>query len=168
MHQLKSILLSLALLFLTMPAFAQKLAFPENVGEIPFDSLQDDPAFVVCNPRQVLEYYNTRSFYKDHKKQIVKYLLDNFHPQESFQDQNGYLTIKFIINCKGNTGRFRLFEIDSRYQPIHFNAALSRQLLDLVKQVSGWQPAVYKQKVYDSYQYITFRIRNGKIISISP
>jgi hypothetical protein len=41
-------------------------------------------------------------------------------------------------------------------------------LMDLVKQLRGWQPAVYKGKIYDSYQYITFRIRNGKIISITP
>lgn len=168
MEQLRSIVLSLALLFPIIPALAQKQAFPENVGEIPFDSLQDDPVFVVCNPKQVLEYYNTASFYKDHKKEIVKYLLDNFTTQDEFKDQNGFLTIRFIINCNGNTGRFRLFEIDSSYQPCHFKEALSGQLLSHVKQLSGWQPAVYKQKVYDSYQYITFRLRNGKIISITP
>jgi hypothetical protein len=168
MYQLKSILLSFILLSLITQVFAQKQTFPDNVGDIPFDSLQDDPGFVVCNPKHVLQYYNTKSYYKDHKKEIIKYLLDNFNSQDSLQDQNGFLTIRFIINCNGNTGRFRLFEIDSNYQPIHFKEAFSQQLLSLVKQVSGWQPAVYKQKVYDSYQYITFRIRKGKIISISP
>lgn len=168
MYQLKSIILSFILLSLIIPAFAQKPTFPENVGDIPFDSLQDDPAFVVCNPELVLQYYNTNAYYKDHKKEITKYLLDNFSTQDSFLNQDGFLTIRFIINCKGNTGRFRLFEMDNDYQPVHFKKALSQQLLGLVKQLSGWQPAVYKQKVYDSYQYITFRIRNGKIISISP
>lgn len=168
MYQLKGIILSCILLLPVMESFAQKQPFPENVGDIPFDSLQDDPAFIVCNPKQVLQYYNTNAYYKDHKKEITKYLLDNFSTQDSFQDQNGFLTIRFIINCNGNTGRFRIFEIDNNYQPIHFKEALCRQLLRLVKQLSGWQPAVYKEKVYDSYQYITFRIRNGKIISISP
>ena len=168
MYQLKSIILSFILLFLTTETFAQKQTFPENVGDIPFDSLQDDPGFGVCNPKQVLQYYNTNAYYKDHKKEITKHLLDNFKTHDSFQDQNGFLTIRFIINCNGNTGRFRIFEIDSNYQPIHFKDTLSQQLLRLVKQVKGWQPAVYKEKVYDSYQYITFRIRNGKIISISP
>lgn len=168
MYQLKGIILSCILLFPIMESFAQKQTFPENVGDIPFDSLQDDPAFIVCNPKQVLQYYNTNAYYKDHKKEITKYLLDNFSTQDSFQDQHGFLTIRFIINCNGNTGRFRIFGIDNNYQPIHFKEALSQQLLRLIKQLSGWQPAVYKEKVYDSYQYITFRIRNGKIISISP
>lgn len=168
MYQLKGIILSCILLFPIMESFAQKQTFPENVGDIPFDSLQDDPGFIVCNPKQVLQYYNSNAYYKDHKKEILKYLLDNFSTQDSFQDQHGFLTIRFIINCNGNTGRFRIFEIDNNYQPIHFKEALSQQLLRLVKQLSGWQPAVYKEKVYDSYQYITFRIRNGKIISVSP
>ncbi|MVT08393.1 hypothetical protein [Chitinophaga tropicalis] len=163
---MKAIVLSFILLVLIISAYAQ--TFPENVGDIPFDSLQDDPSFVVCNPKQVFQYYNTGSYYKDHKKEIIKYLLDNFRTEDSFNDQNGFLTVRFIINCNGHTGRFRLLEIDNDYQPIHFREALSQQLLSLVKQVRGWQPAVYKEKVYDSYQYITFRIRNGKIISISP
>jgi len=168
MYQLKNIILSFIFLCLIIPAYAQKLAFPENVGDIRFDSLHDDPGFIVCNPKQVLQYYNTASYYKDHKKEIIKYLLSNFITQDSFQDQSGFLTVRFIINCNGNTGCFRLFEMDSNYQPIHFKEALSRHLLKLVQQLSGWQPAVYKEKVYDSYQYITFRIRNGKIISVSP
>lgn len=168
MTQLRALILSFLFLSLALPAFAQSQTFPENVGDIPFDSLQDDPGFVVCNEKRVFQYYNTAAYYKDHKKEIVKYLLDHFVPQESFGDQNGYLTIKFIINCKGETGRFRLFEIDSNYQPVHFKETLSGHLLNLVKQLQGWQPAVYKQQVYDSYQHITFRIRNGKIISISP
>lgn len=168
MNHFKDIVLSILFLSLCLPVFAQSSTFPDNVGDIPFDSLRDDPAFVVCNEKQVFQYYNTNSYYKDHKNEIVKYLLDHFHPQETFADQNGYLTVKFIINCKGETGRFRLFEIDNNYQPAHFNEALSAHLMDLVKQLRGWQPAVYKGKIYDSYQYITFRIRNGKIISITP
>ncbi|WP_346320912.1 hypothetical protein [Chitinophaga sp. YIM B06452] len=165
---MKSIILSLTLFILIIPAFAQKQAFPENAGEILFDSLRDDPAFEVCNPRQVLEYYNLKSYYKSHKKQIVKFLLDNFHTQDEFLDQHGFLTVRFIINCNGQTGRFRLFGIDGNYQPIQFKPALSQQLLGLVKQLGGWQAPVYKEKAYDSYQYITFHIRNGKIISVSP
>lgn len=168
MHQLKIIIASIVLLCFITPALAQQQPFPENVGDIPFDSLQDDPGFVVCNPKQVLQYYNTTSYYKDHKKEIANYLLNHFSMQDSFRDQNGFLTIRFIINCKGNTGRFRLLEMDNNYQPIHFKAAFSQHLLQLVKQLGGWQAAVYKEKVYDSYQYITFRIREGKIISISP
>lgn len=168
MNHFKDAVLSFLFLSLCLPVFAQTTTFPDNVGDTPFDSLRDDPGFVVCNEKMVFQYYNTASYYKDHKNAIVKYILDRYRPQESFADQTGYLTVKFIINCNGETGRFRLFEIDSSYQPTHFKEALSAHLLELVKQLRDWKPAVYKGKIYDSYQYITFRIRNGKIISISP
>jgi hypothetical protein len=168
MNHFKTAVLPFLLLLLSLQGSAQERTFPEHVGEIPFDSLQDDPQFTVCNEKKVFQYYNTGSYYKDHKNEIVKYLLGHYKPEDNFGDQHGYLSVKFIINCKGETGRFRLFEIDSNYQPASFNKALSGQLLSLVKQLHGWQPAVYKEQVYDSYQYITFRIRNGKIISITP
>ena len=168
MNHFKTTVLPFLLLFLSLQGSAQETTFPENVGEIPFDSLQDDPHFTICNEKQVFQYYNTNSYYKDHKNEIVKYLLSRYNPEGSFEDQNGYLTVKFIINCKGETGRFRVFEIDNDYQPATFNKALSGQLLHLVKQLHGWQPAVYKGQIYDSYQHITFHIRKGKIISITP
>lgn len=168
MNHFKTAVLPFLLFFLSLQGSAQETTFPEHVGEIPFDSQQDDPRFTICNEKQVFQYYNTNSYYKDHKNEIVKYLLSHYDPEGNFGDQNGYLTIKFIINCKGETGRFRVFEMDNNYQPASFNKALSGQLLHLVKELRGWQPAVYKGQIYDSYQHITFRIRKGKIISITP
>ncbi len=168
MNHFKTAVLPLLLVLFSLQAFAQEEGFPEHVGEILFDSLQDDPRFTICNAKQVFQYYNTNSYYKEHKQEIVKYLLSHYEPEGDLDDQNGYLTVKFIINCKGETGRFRIFEIDNNYQPVSFNKALSGRLLSLVKQLRGWQPAVYKGQIYDSYQHITFRIRKGKIISITP
>jgi len=142
--------------------------FPEQVGDITFDAAIDDPAFTVCNPKVVFQYYNTGSYYKDHKKEIAQYFTSRYVRPADTLYQTGYLTIRFIINCKGETGRFRMYELDGNYQPFHFNQKIGEQLMALAKQVKGWQPALYKEKTYDSYQYITFRIRNGNIITITP
>jgi hypothetical protein len=141
----------------------------EQVGDISFDPLKDDSTFVLCNPHFVLQYYNTpRAYYKDHKNEISDYFNTHFKAAPAGDDQTGYLTIKFIINCNGMTGRFRLFELDSSYHAYHFSEVISEQLLHLAKELKGWEPASYKDKKYDSYQYITFRLKKGKIISISP
>jgi hypothetical protein len=142
--------------------------FPEQVGDISFDPAVDAPSFTVCNPKVVFQYYNTGSYYKDHKKEIAQHFTSRYVRPVDTLHQTGYLTIRFIINCKGETGRFRMYELDSNYQPFHFNEKIGEQLMKLAKQLNGWQPALYKEKIYDSYQYITFRIRNGNIISITP
>lgn len=138
-----------------------------HVGDIPFDPSKDDPAFLVCDTQYVLQYYSTTSWYKDHKKEVAQFLTSRFAVSDTLH-QTGYITIRFVINCKGETGRFRMYELDSSYQAFHFSEKISGQLLQLVKQIKGWQPAKYDNDAFDSYQHIIFRISNGKIISISP
>jgi hypothetical protein len=68
----------------------------------------------------------------------------------------------------GATGRFRLYELDSAYKSFQFSKAISGQLLTLVRQWKGWLPATYHDKVYDSYQYITFTLKKGRVVCITP
>lgn len=139
-----------------------------EVGDIPFDPSIDDPAFSVCDRQHVLQYYNTGSWYLDHKKEISRYFISHYKVGGDTVNQTGYLTIRFIINCSGETGRFRLYELDSAYGAFRFNKAVSGQLLTLVRQWKGWQPATYRGRVYDSYQYITFRLKKGRVVCITP
>jgi hypothetical protein len=58
--------------------------------------------------------------------------------------------------------------MDSTYQPTHFDPRISGALLAAIKEYPDWQPAHYKEKRFDTYQYITFRLHNGRITTISP
>lgn len=138
------------------------------VGDIAFDPSVDDPAFRLCDSARVFQYYNTESYFLDHKDSIRRCFLSRFIPVAGVKGQSGFITVKFIINCDGLTGRYRLSEMDSSYQPYHFDPMVSGQLLSLVKGLSHWEPALYKGRYYDSYQYITFRMRDGHILTISP
>jgi hypothetical protein len=162
----------LLLVVYVVPAPAQQALpaqpFPAHVGDIAFDAVLDDPAFTVCDSIWVLQYYNAPSYYKAHKQEIARFLTSGYKRPADTVQQTGYLTVRFMINCKGATGRFRLFEMDNDYQPFHFSEKVSLQLLQLVKQLTGWKPPVYKEKYYDTYQYITFRLNNGSIINITP
>jgi hypothetical protein len=141
--------------------------FPNHVGDISFDPALDDPSFNICDSQYIFQYYNTQSWYLDHKKEIARYFTENYKPSDTLHG-TGYVTIRFVINCQGKTGRFRVFELDANYQPIHFQPQITGQLLRLTKQLTGWQPAKYNNRIMDSYQYIMFNIVNGRIRSISP
>jgi hypothetical protein len=170
---LKQALFLLFPLFFLSSTYAQQ-PIPGNdknqfeVGHITFDAVLDDTSFHICDSTNLFQYYNTDSYYKSNKDKIAQYFLQRFTPISNTPHQNGYITVKFIINCNGVTGRYRVFEMDSSYQSFTFDKRISEQLLNLTKALKGWKPAYYKGKVYDSYQYITFRFRDGKIISISP
>ncbi|HEX6428663.1 MAG TPA: hypothetical protein VF008_13300 [Niastella sp.] len=150
------------------PVYKIADSFPANTGDIGFDAALDAAGFTVCNPQVVLQYYNTASWYKQHKRAIERYFKDKYQPTTQTDDQTGYITIRFIINCSGKTGRFRMYELDKNYQPYKFHPNISSRLMQLTKELKGWQPAAYKNKIYDSYQYITFKLKKGVIECVLP
>jgi hypothetical protein len=153
---------------------------PDNVGDIAFDPALDDPSFHLHDSTRVWQYYNSAAYWLDHKDSVTRFIRSRYHPPANATkkangpnattaaNQDGWLTIRFIINTEGRTGRFRLSEMDSAYQPTHFDPRISDQLLAAVKDWPGWRPAHYKEMRFDTYQYITFRLRQGRIITISP
>jgi len=143
-------------------------SFPLNTGDIAFNAAIDDPSFTICNPKEVFQYYNTTAYYKQHKREIEHYFKSRYQPSAQTAGETGYLTIRFIINCSGQTGRFRVYELDANYQPAKFDTGITSQLLKLTKELRGWQPAVYKNTIYDSYQYITFKLKKGAIACVLP
>lgn len=147
---------------------------PDNVGDIAFDPALDDPSFHLHDSTRVWQYYNSPAYWLDHKDSITRFIRDRYHPPADAANSttpandDGWLTIRFIINTEGRTGRFRLLEMDSTCQPIHFDPRISSALLAAIRDWPDWQPAHYKEMRFDTYQYITFRLRKGRITTISP
>jgi len=140
----------------------------QTVGDIAFDPALDDPSFHLHDSTRVWQYYNSAAYWLDHKDSITRFIRDRYHPPADATIEDGWLTIRFIINTEGRTGRFRLFEMDSTYQPIHFDPRISSALLAAIRDWPDWRPAHYKERTFDTYQYVTFRLRQGRITTISP
>ncbi len=73
-----------------------------DVGQIDFDKSIDDPDFKICNEKKILQYYNFGKAvnYQGEKIAIRDLFLQNF--SKFSDDQNGYITIRFI--CKLRRG----------------------------------------------------------------
>ncbi|MEN0003409.1 MAG: hypothetical protein AAF798_04675 [Bacteroidota bacterium] len=144
----------------------------QNVGDIPFDASIDDENFKVCNERNIKQYYLRRSSdappsYRGEKRALEQAILSEYSFPEAAQE-NGYLTIRFIVNCEGAPGRFRVEEMDFSYQPKTFDPQITSQLLRLVKNLTDWVPRKRRNTTYDFYQYLTFKIQKGQVIEILP
>lgn len=143
-----------------------------DVGDIPFDPSQDDPSFEVCDEDNIKQYYLRGShdeapYYNGEKRGRNEEILRQYHyPANSLQ--NGYVTLRFIVNCKGDVGRIRVEEMDSNYEPILFDTLITNQLYDIVGSLDQWTPRRRNSKTYDFYQYISFQIKNGQIETILP
>ena len=143
-------------------------AYPAHVGDIAPDPALDDPGFTVCRENHIPQYYSVKSGYAGEKPALEAFFHKNFVKNKAHASESGYVTIRFVVNCRGQTGRFRVQEIGLDYQPKKFPPALTARLLELTRQLEGWQPGQYTGLAVDYYQYLTFTISNGDISQIMP
>lgn len=140
--------------------------YPAHVGNLEFDD-QLDGNFKKCSNSSYQYYNDSKGFqYKGEKLAIIRKL-----EKENIQsptDINGYITIRFVVNCEGKTGIFRIKQVDENYKEKELDKNLSDQLLDFTKNLVGWIPKEINGQKADYYQYLTFKIEHGKVSEILP
>lgn len=135
------------------------------VGDIPFDKNKDDSSFKLCNEDNVVHSRHALD-YDGGKNAIKEACLNAFQFQESFAAFSGYIVIRFIRNCEGETGRFRVQTLDEHFASQDCPKALEEHLLGIVKTLKNWKYARLKDESFDCSKYLNFKINNGKIDNI--
>lgn len=151
------------------PPLKKESKYLRWVGDSQYDSLTDDPNFKLCNHENLAkQYFNIGDAmeYEGEKPALVRHFLDNYQPVDT--DQSGYLRIRFLVNCDGKTGRFRLTQSDINYQEITFDKQITDQLLALTQSLDGWKTKYDAGQPVDYYQYLIFKIQNGHLTEIMP
>lgn len=138
-----------------------------HVGSIQADTSLDDPTFTVCDETWIYEYYNFGKGvqFEGEKIKILNHFREQYKP---LAKDNGYFTVRFVVNCKGETGRHRTESMNFDYQPIVFDEKTTDQLLTLTKELKGWGIAAYEKNERDYYQYLTFKLEDGHVTEILP
>ena len=123
--------------------------------------------FKACNENSIVDYYNPgRAHYKSGKNGLRKQILQQYNPKD--YTDSGYLNIRFVINCKGETGRYVIHENDLDLEPTTFNKDLVTQLFNITSSLKNWIPNNFNGESKDTYMYLSYRIENGKITEILP
>jgi hypothetical protein len=161
-------LVSFILFFSCNSLEKQKDELLRHVGDILFDPQIDTTDFKPCHEDLTFQYYNFSNAiqYDGEKASVIREFENKF--QQVNETENGYITIRFIVNCEGKTGWFRIVTMDFDYQEKELSSELSNQLLEITKNLKGWKPGDFDGKKYDYYQYLTFKITNGRIENIMP
>jgi hypothetical protein len=159
------------LIFVQIGLFSQSPAhkYPYNVGDIAFDSTRDNPAVKVIDEQQVLPYNTERGMMIEGERyRVVEYFSANFK-SKPVEGETGYIVIRFLVNHKGETDRFRMYEMDGNCRLTTFDKSISERLFDLTKKLSGWKPCTDKHgRRRDYYQYLVFKMKDGMIEYILP
>ena len=163
----------------TVPALAQRVAPPAdpaaNVGDIAFDPATDRSSFQRCGEGQydVPQYYQSQTAYAGGTQVLRQQFLRAVLPR-STGAQDGYVTIRFLVNCHGETDRFRITQLNTAYQPAHFSPALVEALLRRAKDLHAWVPGKFSGpgahhgEAMDSYYYLLLKISHGRVVDVLP
>jgi hypothetical protein len=131
------------------------------------DRALDDPFFTLCDVSKAYPYYGTDTHPRRDKGEITAHFVNNFIPSQEVRD-SGFICIRFMVNCIGVAGRFRVIEFDKSYTPMKFDSRISSQLLKLTQNVKDWEPIRFNGGSYDSYCYFLFKIEDGKLTDVLP
>ncbi|MDR3006903.1 MAG: hypothetical protein LBV59_03150 [Sphingobacterium sp.] len=147
-----------------------KAEVDQNVGDIKPDRGIDLPLLKVCYENNIPQYYSVDGGYHGGRREILRLVERKlFLPSLSGPTaKDGFITVRFVVNCDGKSGRFRVLQVDNNYRTAQFGKAHVSAILDFTKSLKDWKIGKIHQKPTDYYQYLTFVIRNGKITDILP
>ncbi len=139
------------------------------VGDIAYDPKTDKADFQLCTPDDIKQYHNFGFgfLYKGEKIGLEEEIKSQYNEQNAAA-QSGWLRIRFVVNCRGETDRFRIIGMDNNKAAFTFDKSISEQLLSICKSLNGWLILPDQDAPKDYYMYLSFKLENGKIKEILP
>lgn len=140
------------------------------VGDIEQSNELDDSNFKTCNrDEKIFQYFNLEKGpkYIGEKSTLLKVFDTKYNPI-SDKTQNGLIRIRFVVNCQGKAGRFRVLQSDYDYKEIEFDKEIVDQLTEITKVIGDWEILFYNEIPVDYYFYLIFKISEGQLIEILP
>jgi len=163
------LLLLLVLFLFSCQTKKQHEQYPTSIGDIAYDSSVDKSDFTLCNEDYIYQYFNdSKGVQYEGEKQTLDSIFFTKYKNQNLKGETGLIRIRFVVNCKGETDRFRLLEMNSDYQAYIMDKRISNQLLALTKSLNGWKSKSIEDHPIDYYQYLIFKIEDGNLTEIMP
>ncbi len=139
----------------------------EKIGWIPFDKSTDNSNFKVCDELNIEEYYQVNPSFGEGLQSIRKYVYAYKQELEELCKKDGYIIVRFVINCMGETDRYRSkFMLLNYNEENTFNLDLQKKIIQLVHNMGNWNPGKYDGKTYDCYQHLKFIFKNSQLVDV--
>lgn len=166
------LLVLLALLFLLHAGCSQVIEEQKSKAEIPitnhdlsyipFDSKYDDPEYIICDSTQIVSGRNRLNF-REGRSILKENIISNYSYRNEYHSFDGFVVIRFIVNCEGITGRYRAQALNLDFSPTTAPADLIAHSIEVIKTVDHWGKSSTKDKKTEYSKFINLKFSNGKI-----
>ena len=139
--------------------------YPSQFGEIPFDPTVDDPGFKLCDSTNLVHSRVSLS-YVGGRKRIEEICKDIFEKHKSRYDYDGYIIVRFLVNCEGKIGRLRFESLDEGFTKQKSPDGLVELIRESINALNEWTIIPPENVGKDHSKYLNFKIKNGQIDDI--
>lgn len=154
----------LLLLLHGLPARAQRVILPS--GEYMDTMSVRNPA---CARAGWARYYSVQGKYPRSSYTLAQEAQAFLQQQKQAYAGSGYVTFRFIIDCAGHRQpRVQVLQTDAQYQPTHFDKALVEALYAYFQTLAEWRVGLAKNVAVNYSAYLTFKLKDGKVVAVVP
>ncbi len=123
--------------------------------------------FKPCEPSYLVEYFSVNGKYPESSPKLLQKVKQTYR-KPAGNLQSGFVTIRFLINCRGEMGWFDVFQVDSHYQKYTFENSIVEQLTAFTKSLNQWKIGKWESETVNYFAYITFKFTSGEVEQIIP
>jgi len=121
-------------------------------------------------PKQYAYFYSVGGKYPENSTSLLKKAQTFLQQKNENYINSGYITFRFMIDCEGKRiSKTEVLQTDEKYAAFHFEKKLVDELYGFLKTLDKW--VTYRSTEGTTYSYkafLTFKIKNGKVINIIP
>ena len=133
--------------------------------------------FISCNSESIKfelcggglhPYYYPQLSYKGSFYAIKEHFYTNYK-EVNYSNNTGIVKIRFHVNCKGETGNYKVETYSLDYNSIKMESQITQQLLRLTKELKDWIPGKDAGGDFvNSHKFFAFKIIEGQLTEILP
>jgi hypothetical protein len=115
-------------------------------------------------------FYSVNGKYPKSSATLLKEVKAFTKKQSNNYSGSGYITFRFVVDTTGTMReKVKVMQTDDYYRGQHFEKALVNELFAYLQTLSKWPVArVRSGEALQYVTFITFKMKNGKVINIVP
>ena len=133
-----------------------------HLSYIPYDASVDHPDYIICDSTKVNSGRN-RLKYTDGTAQLKEDIQSSFVYDPSYASFNGYIVIRFLVNCEGQSGRYRTQSLQLVFSPSGVPSDLLTHTIGIIKSLDNWTKSPKYDRREEYAKFINLKFENGKI-----
>ncbi len=132
-----------------------------DLSYIPYDAKFDNPNFTICDSTKIKSGRNKIQYIGGRRK-LKKDIISKYLNKKKHETFNGYIVIRFLVNCEGKSGRYRAQSLNFDFSPLNPPLDLLESSIDIIKNLDNWKRSVKDSQIEYS-KYINLKIKDGNV-----